>query len=137
MREGQKVTGHINNRELGRVEFTGTVVDTYKTNGQAMVAVACTDGVERYAREENVELAEGAAAPEWRTLKGVTTPFLVQADVLENGRVRLARDRKQVSGEPVKVVRLEIEASCRYGYTESGARVDFVGVATKAWVTQL
>ncbi|MFG2328232.1 hypothetical protein ACGFMM_01265 [Streptomyces sp. NPDC048604] len=137
MRMGQKVTGHINNRELGRVEFTGTVVDIYTTNGQSMVTVACADGVERYALEGNVELVKEPPAPEWRTLKGVATPFLVQAEAQENGRVYLARDRKQVTGQPVKVVRLEIKASCRYGYTETGARVDFVGVATKAWVTQL
>jgi hypothetical protein len=55
MKQGQRVTGHITNRDLGRVDFTGTVTDVFQSNGQALVNVSCSDGIERTARLENVE----------------------------------------------------------------------------------
>lgn len=54
MDKGQKVTGYITNRDLGRVDFAGTVTDTYRSGQQTLVTVACDDGIERSALEENV-----------------------------------------------------------------------------------
>lgn len=58
MNEGQRVTGYITNQDLGRVDFTGTVTDTYRSGRDTLVTVACDDGQERTAREENVTAAE-------------------------------------------------------------------------------
>lgn len=63
MNEGQRVTGHITNRDLGRVNFTGTVTNTYRSGRDTLVTVACDDGQERTAREENVT-AEAPAGEE-------------------------------------------------------------------------
>ncbi|MEE6264940.1 hypothetical protein V2E29_04665 [Streptomyces diastatochromogenes] len=52
--KGQQVTGHITNPSAGRVEFAGTVTNTYRSGRQALVNVACDDGIERSALEENV-----------------------------------------------------------------------------------
>jgi len=51
---GQRVTGHITNPVAGRVEFTGTVSDAYRTGGKDIVNVTCDDGQERSAIAENV-----------------------------------------------------------------------------------
>ncbi|MFL4947521.1 hypothetical protein ACJ6WE_09125 [Streptomyces sp. MMS24-I31] len=57
MNKGQRVTGCITNRDLGRVEFSGTVTDIYRSGRDTLVNVACDDGQERTAREENVTAA--------------------------------------------------------------------------------
>lgn len=54
MKQGQRVTGYITNPDLGRVDFAGTVTDTYRSGRDTLVTVACDDGQERTAREENV-----------------------------------------------------------------------------------
>jgi hypothetical protein len=54
MKQGQRVTGHIANQTAGRVDFTGTVTDTYRSGRDTLVTVACDDGQERTAREENL-----------------------------------------------------------------------------------
>ncbi|KAB1146848.1 hypothetical protein F7R91_14830 [Streptomyces luteolifulvus] len=54
MDQGQRVTGYIENRDLGRVDFTGTVTDIYRSGRDTVVSVTCDDGQERTAREENV-----------------------------------------------------------------------------------
>jgi len=63
MNEGQRVTGYITNRDLGRVDFAGTVTDTYRSGRDALVTVACDDGQERTARAENLT-AEAPAGEE-------------------------------------------------------------------------
>jgi hypothetical protein len=55
MNEGQRVTGHIANRDLGRVDFAGTVTNTYRSGRDTLVTVACDDGQERTARKENIQ----------------------------------------------------------------------------------
>jgi hypothetical protein len=63
MEQGQKVAGRIENRDLGRVDFTGTVTGIYRSGRDTLVTVACEDGQERTAREENVT-AETPASEE-------------------------------------------------------------------------
>jgi hypothetical protein len=58
MKQGQRVTGYITNPDLGRVDFTGTVAETYRSGRDTLITVACDDGQERTAREENVTAAE-------------------------------------------------------------------------------
>jgi hypothetical protein len=55
MNAGQRVTGYITNRDLGRVDFAGTVTDTYRSGSDTLLTVACDDGQERTAREENIQ----------------------------------------------------------------------------------
>lgn len=54
MEQGQKVTGYIENRNLGRVNFAGAVTDIYRSGRDTLVTVACDDGQERTAREGNL-----------------------------------------------------------------------------------
>ena len=58
MNDGQRVTGYITNPDLGRVDFTGTVTDTYRSGRDTLVTVLCDDGQERTAREENLTAEE-------------------------------------------------------------------------------
>ena len=58
MQQGQRVTGYIENRDLGRVDFAGTVTDVYRSGRDTLVTVACDDGQERTAREENLTAEE-------------------------------------------------------------------------------
>ncbi|MFI9206483.1 hypothetical protein, partial [Streptomyces sp. NPDC053048] len=97
------------------------VVGFFTTKEAAALAIARTWGL---------CLAEAA---EWRTLKGVATPFFVYGDVQDDGRVWLARDPKRLTGTPVKVVRLTTEGGSRYGYTASGQQIYFGGTAAKVW----
>lgn len=94
----------------------------FHTKEEAALAIARTWGL---------CLAETA---QWRTLKAITTPFFVYGEVLDDGRVRLARDRQRLTGTPIEVVRLTVEAGSRYGHTASGQRIYFGGTATKVWV---
>jgi hypothetical protein len=55
---GVSVTGHITNGVAGRVDFSGTVIDVFQSNGQTLVNVQCADGIERTARLENVQPAK-------------------------------------------------------------------------------
>lgn len=54
MDKGQRVTGYITNRDLGRVDFAGTITDVYRSGRDTLVTVTCDDGQERTARTENV-----------------------------------------------------------------------------------
>jgi hypothetical protein len=83
--------------------------------------------------EPATETEQTAAEPKWQTLRGVTTPFQVYVEQSDD-RIWLARDRRAPTGEPIEVVRLEMRASCRYGYTADDRQINFVGVATKCWV---
>ncbi|MFB8443619.1 hypothetical protein ACFC7A_31695 [Streptomyces niveus] len=76
----------------------------------------------------------GPAAPEWRTLKGVTTPFDVLGVRDDRGRILLASDRRTPTGGPITVVRLEMRNGLRRGKTADGAEVNFSGTASKYWV---
>ncbi|WP_329368810.1 hypothetical protein OG896_24760 [Streptomyces sp. NBC_00669] len=78
------------------------------------------------------ESIKDAPTPQWRTLKGLATPFLLWGR--EDGdRFRPARDRKQVSGTPVTVVRTWMSGSIRYGEDESGREIHLWGAAAKHW----
>lgn len=50
----------------------------------------------------------------------MNAPFSVLGAVQDCGSIWLTLDRKQHTGEPIKVVRLEVAAGCRYGHTETG-----------------
>ncbi|MDQ0945942.1 hypothetical protein [Streptomyces sp. V1I1] len=76
---------------------------------------------------------EPAAGPKWQTLKGVTAPFEVYVEQ-PDGRIWPAGDRRTPTGEPVKVVRLEMRSGLRYGYTADEREIRFSGAATKCWV---
>jgi hypothetical protein len=54
---GTRVTGHITTAAQ-RIEFAGTVTDTFRTGGKDAVLVACDDGQERTALAENVAAEE-------------------------------------------------------------------------------
>jgi hypothetical protein len=54
MEIGTRVTGHITTNGQ-RVEFTGTVTDTFRTGGRDAVNVMCDDGQERTAPTENLQ----------------------------------------------------------------------------------
>jgi hypothetical protein len=58
--KGQRVTAHLTNRDVGRIEFAGTVQDSYQSGRQFIVVVKCDDGVERFPLAENVT-PDGAA----------------------------------------------------------------------------
>lgn len=79
-----------------------------------------------------------APEPQWRTLKGVTAPFLVDVVTASNGYTRTTGDRTRPTGQTVKVVSVETRGSgCRSGKTEDGRDIDFGGAATRMWITQL
>lgn len=61
--KGARVSGFITNNYVGRLEFTGKVVDTYGSNGRLAVNVACDDGVERTALAENLSPAAAKLTP--------------------------------------------------------------------------
>lgn len=73
-----------------------------------------------------------AATPEWRTLKGVATPF--QVLVTNPERLLLASDRRAPAGTPVTVTEVSQAGGCRTGRTADGRRIDFSGNATRMWV---
>ncbi|MFE9850317.1 hypothetical protein ACFYPN_16105 [Streptomyces sp. NPDC005576] len=70
MKQGLRVTGHITNRDLGRIDFAGTVTDTYRSGRDTLITVACDDGIERTARQENVTAIEAPAEPNLQTHTG-------------------------------------------------------------------
>ncbi|MEU4496982.1 hypothetical protein AB0F96_26955 [Streptomyces sp. NPDC023998] len=84
--------------------------------------------------EPPAESEQTTEGPKWQTLKGVTTPFQVYVDQPDGPIIWPTRDRRTPTGEPIEVVRLEMRASCRYGYTADNRQINFVGVATKCWV---
>ncbi|WP_030672362.1 hypothetical protein [Streptomyces sp. NRRL B-1347] len=88
------------------------------------------------AREEPAAAAESPLpdGPEWRTLKGVATPFRLYGEEGEGGAFRPAGDRKQVTGRPLTITRLEMRGSVRYGTDENGREVYLWGAAAKFWV---
>ncbi|WP_326797460.1 hypothetical protein OG946_20235 [Streptomyces sp. NBC_01808] len=70
-------------------------------------------------------------APEWRTLKGVTTPFRIHTN--SDGH---PLGRKDTPGdETMTIVDMELRGSVRYGTTADGRKVILWGVATRYWVT--
>lgn len=52
--KGTRVTGHLTNPDVGRIEFAGIVDDVYQSGRQFIVVVKCDDGVERFPLAENV-----------------------------------------------------------------------------------
>lgn len=70
MEQGQRVTGHITNDIVGRVDFAGTITNIYRSGRDTMVVVACDDGPERTARPENVTAVEAPAESNLRTHTG-------------------------------------------------------------------
>ncbi|UQA95655.1 hypothetical protein [Streptomyces halobius] len=73
-----------------------------------------------------------AAAPQWRTLKGMEAPFLLYGQEGEHG-FRPAGDRKQCTGQPLTIARTWIDGT-RRAEDVTGREVYLGGVASKFWV---
>ncbi|MFI5880838.1 hypothetical protein [Streptomyces sp. NPDC051554] len=125
-------------------EAAHALADEWSAKGpRAVILSAPTDAVEltaaaadairdRLTREPE---KDALAPPEWRTLKGVTTPFQIYGQEQEGGRFHPASDRKKATGEPLTIVRTWMHGT-RYGEDQSGRTIDLWGVATKYWVSQ-
>jgi hypothetical protein len=100
-------------------------------------AARCNGAVSFHATQDEALVAVRnllglGAEPEWRTLKGVATPF--QVLVTDTKRLIPTRDRRTPTGVPVTVARVEKAGGCATGYTADGRRVSFNGNATRMWV---
>jgi hypothetical protein len=80
-----------------------------------------------------VEEPAPAVTPEWRTLKGLATPFLLYGEERERGHFRPAGDRNQVTGQPLRIVRVWTDRGLRYAEDENGRELYLYGAATKFW----
>lgn len=100
------------------------IVGFYATAEEARAAIGKLYG----ARQE------AQAAPQWRTLKGVTAPCTVFGTLTDDGAVRLSGDRRQRTGQPITVIELSMRGGLRYGTTSDGRTITFLGTATKVWV---
>lgn len=76
---------------------------------------------------------EQPAAPQWRTLKGIDTPFHLYGQEGVHG-FRVAGDRKQCTGQPLLITRIWMDGGMRYGEDASGRQVYLGGAATRYWV---
>lgn len=85
------------------------------------------------AQKPAEEAALAPGEPEWRTLKGVQAPFFLFGEEREGGRFAPAADRKQVTGMPLRIVRLWMDRGLRYGEDEAGRELKLYGSATKFW----
>lgn len=55
---GSQVTGRLQNKAAGQIEFAGTVSNVFQSNGQTLVNITCSDGIERTAQMDNLTPAE-------------------------------------------------------------------------------
>ncbi|WP_406501571.1 hypothetical protein OHA04_27515 [Streptomyces sp. NBC_01590] len=122
LRRRKEVQRVIDNREAARAWSapTSKVEEPAPTPEEASAPVA-----------EQPETT--AAAPEWRTLKGLETPFLLYGEE-SDGRFHPANDRKQCTGEPLVITRTWMSSGTRYGEDSGGREIHLWGVATKYWV---
>ncbi|MFC8332767.1 hypothetical protein [Streptomyces olivaceus] len=110
---------------------TAVIADEAELSGPAALAVLEALAT-RAAEETAAEAAPVPAEPEWRTLKGVQVPFLLYGEE-QGGRFTPARDRKQVTGQPLRIVRLWTRGDIRHGEDETGRELYLWGAATKYW----
>lgn len=91
----------------------------------------------RTAEAAAEEPAEGAAPtpgePEWRTLKGMEAPFFLYGAEQEDGRWFPSGDRKQVTGQPLRITRAWTDRGLRYAEDETGRELYLHGAAAKFW----
>lgn len=75
------------------------------------------------------------ASPEWRTIKGITTPFDTFIDTPDaNNWTVPTRNRKNRTGQRVTIVRLVTEQGLTSGYTTDGTRVHFGSANRRQWI---
>ncbi|AIV35583.1 hypothetical protein [Streptomyces sp. CCM_MD2014] len=111
---------------------TAVIADEAELSGPAALAVLEALAA-RAAEETAAEAAPVPGEPEWRTLKGVQVPFFLYGEEREGGRFAPAGDRKQVTGQPLRVVRLWMSGDIRYGEDETGRELYLWGAASKFW----
>lgn len=114
---------------------TEVVADEAQLSGPA--ALVILEALAARAAETPPEGPGGEAAPapgepEWRTLKGVTAPCFLYGEELDHGW-RPAGDRKQVTGQPLRIVRLWMRGGLRYAEDVNGREVYLYGPAAKFW----
>lgn len=83
---------------------------------------------------QDVTAVETVEGPEWRTLKGLEAPLRIWGEFHED-HFRTAGNRKEVTGEPVVMVRVwsEQRGTSRYAETQDGRTVYLGGAATRFW----
>ncbi|WP_189714880.1 hypothetical protein [Streptomyces chryseus] len=133
LRRRKEVQRVIENREAARAMSTPAATPVEEPAPTPVVEDAPAPVAEE-APAPVVEEAEApAVAPEWRTLKGMETPFLLYGE--DNGEeFRPANDRKQCTGEPLTITRTWMAHGTRYAQDATGRETHLWGVATKYWV---
>ncbi|MFE4329660.1 hypothetical protein ACFRQM_09410 [Streptomyces sp. NPDC056831] len=121
LRRRREVQRVINNREAARAWSTPAPAVKEPAPSPEEAAAPATERPEA-----------PAAAPEWRTLKGLETPFLLYGQE-GDGRFCPANDRKQCIGEPLVITRTWVNGGIRYAEDADGRETRLWGVATKYW----
>ncbi|MFB8402160.1 hypothetical protein [Streptomyces sp. NPDC055912] len=130
-------------RALRRRKEVQRVIDN-RTNAMAMSTPAPAPVVEEPAPAPVVEeeavpasaASEGPAGPaEWRTLKGVSTPFYLYGEEGEGGRYfRPGNTRKECTGTPLLITRHWMHYDLRMAEDANGREVRLGGAATRYWI---
>ncbi|MCF3960299.1 hypothetical protein [Streptomyces fuscigenes] len=74
--------------------------------------------------------------PEWRTLKGLAAPFFLYG-FERGGHWHPAGDRKQVTGQPLRITRVWMSRGLRHAEDETGRELSLFGAAGKYWTAPL
>lgn len=116
--------------------FLPTVhVDDVELTGAAVLAITealAARAAEAPAPEPAEEAAPAPGEPEWRTLKGMEAPFFLYGTERE-GRWFPSGDRKQVTGQPLRITRVWMDRGLRYAEDETGRELYLFGPAGKFW----
>lgn len=104
------------------------IVGFYADRDEAARAIAAANPTGAAAAEP---------APRWRTLKGVTVPFQLYGEDEPGGRFRPAGDRTQVTGQPITIVRTNMDDTTRCGrlVDSTGRHIHLTAAATQFWIT--
>ncbi|MFM9594124.1 hypothetical protein ACKI16_23765 [Streptomyces scabiei] len=120
----------------GRRVFLPTVhVDDVELTGAAVLVITetlATRAAEAPAPEPVEAPVPAPGEPEWRTLKGMEAPFFLYGTERE-GRWFPSGDRKQVTGQPLRITRVWIDRGLRYAEDETGRELSLFGPAGKFW----
>ncbi|MEU0275522.1 hypothetical protein [Streptomyces sp. NPDC006307] len=133
LRRRKEVQRVIENREAARAMSAPVAAPVEEPAPAPVVEPATAPVVEEAPVPEMGEAEAPAPAPEWRTLKGMETPFLLYGE--DNGEeFRPASDRKRCTGEPLTITRTWMANGTRYAEDETGRKTHLWGAATRYWV---